>query len=329
MDLLHLSFMKSHCLEFLPVSLVVSHSPFLVCLHLGPLLCLYSVLVYLKKKKKYIYIYIFLAALCLYCYTCRLSLVASRGHSPAAVSPQASHCSGSYCGAQALGTQASVTVLHRLSCSAACGSLPDQELNPCPLTWKADSQQLDHQGRLLHWLSVLYADSSNSRPDVPCIWDSYTQLPTWHLHLGICIDFSDSNEAKFLFFTPQIFSAFSLPHPLSCQGQIKSLKFFSLLSTFPNQLFTKSSWLCCQSIFRIWPFYLLPLLLLVWATTYSVKSDHMPFLCSEPSSGSCLRVKVLPMASSPLWIQLRDLFFHQPQWSPPHTRPEPALGPML
>ena len=54
MDLLHLSFMKSHCLEFLPVSLVVSHSPFLVCLHLGPLLCLYSVLVYLK-----IYIYIF------------------------------------------------------------------------------------------------------------------------------------------------------------------------------------------------------------------------------------------------------------------------------
>ena len=188
----------------------------------------------------------FLAALSLLLYT---QVFFSCEQGPlSSCSPQASHCSGSYCGAQALGTQASVIVLHRLSCSAACGSFPDQELNPCPLTWKADSQQLDHQGRLLHWLSVLYADSSNSRPDVPCIWDSYTQLPTWHLHLGICIDFSDSNEAKFLFFTPQIFSAFSLPHPLSCQGQIKSLKFFPLSSTFPNQLFTKSSWLCRQYI---------------------------------------------------------------------------------
>lgn len=29
---------------------------------------------------------------------------------------------------------------HRLSCSAACGILPDQGSNPCPLHWQSDSQ---------------------------------------------------------------------------------------------------------------------------------------------------------------------------------------------
>ena len=33
----------------------------------------------------------------------------------------------------------SVAVAHRLSCSAACGILPDQGSNPCPLHWQADS----------------------------------------------------------------------------------------------------------------------------------------------------------------------------------------------
>ena len=32
------------------------------------------------------------------------------------------------------------------SCSAACGILPDQGSNPCPLHWQADSQPLRHQG---------------------------------------------------------------------------------------------------------------------------------------------------------------------------------------
>ena len=53
---------------------------------------------------------------------------------------RASHCGGfSCCGAWALGTQASVVVAHGLSCSAACGILPDQGSNPCPLHWEADS----------------------------------------------------------------------------------------------------------------------------------------------------------------------------------------------
>ena len=33
----------------------------------------------------------------------------------------------------------SVVVAHGLSCSVACGILPDQGSNPCPLHWQADS----------------------------------------------------------------------------------------------------------------------------------------------------------------------------------------------
>ena len=40
----------------------------------------------------------------------------------------------------------SVIVAHGLSCSAACGILPDQGSNPCPLHRQADSQPLRHQG---------------------------------------------------------------------------------------------------------------------------------------------------------------------------------------
>ena len=40
----------------------------------------------------------------------------------------------------------SVIVAHGPSCSAACGTFPDQGSNPCPLHWQADSQPLRHQG---------------------------------------------------------------------------------------------------------------------------------------------------------------------------------------
>ena len=66
----------------------------------------------------------------------------------------ASHCRGfSCCGAQALGTQASVAVTLRLSntasaavarglsCSAACGIFPDQGSDPSVLHGQADSLQ--------------------------------------------------------------------------------------------------------------------------------------------------------------------------------------------
>ena len=40
----------------------------------------------------------------------------------------------------------SAVVAHGPSCSAACGIFPDQDSNPCPLHWQADSQPLCHQG---------------------------------------------------------------------------------------------------------------------------------------------------------------------------------------
>ena len=40
----------------------------------------------------------------------------------------------------------SAVVAHGPSCSAACGILPDQGSNPCPLHRQADSQPLHHQG---------------------------------------------------------------------------------------------------------------------------------------------------------------------------------------
>ena len=40
----------------------------------------------------------------------------------------------------------SAAVAHGPSCSAACGILPAQGSNPCPLHWQADSQPLHHQG---------------------------------------------------------------------------------------------------------------------------------------------------------------------------------------
>ena len=53
---------------------------------------------------------------------------------------QASPFAGfSCCRAWALGARASVVMALRFSCSAACGILPYQESNPCPLHWQVDS----------------------------------------------------------------------------------------------------------------------------------------------------------------------------------------------
>ena len=60
---------------------------------------------------------------------------------------RASHHSGfSGCRGWALGAWASVVLAHGLSCSTACGILPDQGSNPCLLHWQVDSSPLDPQG---------------------------------------------------------------------------------------------------------------------------------------------------------------------------------------
>ena len=53
---------------------------------------------------------------------------------------------GSVAVARGLQSAGSVAVAHGPSCSVACGILPDQGSNPCPLHWQADSQPLHHQG---------------------------------------------------------------------------------------------------------------------------------------------------------------------------------------
>ena len=109
----------------------------------------------------------------------------------------------------------SVIVAHGPSCSAACGILPDQGLNPCTLHWQADSQPLRHQGSpdLSFWLKEWRrkkSDQSTSKmqslasylPFLPlpcfsktssvaeanlpqsysCVLNKYSrQLPTWLL----------------------------------------------------------------------------------------------------------------------------------------------------
>ena len=55
------------------------------------------------------------------------------------------HVSFFNCGSQALGTRASVAVVHKLSCPLVWGIFPDQGRNPCPLHFQADSFFLINQ----------------------------------------------------------------------------------------------------------------------------------------------------------------------------------------
>ena len=106
---------------------------------LSPGILLFS---FLKKINLFIYFW-----LCWVFVSARgLSLVAeSGGHS-------SSRCTGLSLSRPLLlqGTGSrragSVVVAHGPSCSAACGILPDQGSNLCPLHWQADSQPLRHQG---------------------------------------------------------------------------------------------------------------------------------------------------------------------------------------
>ena len=94
----------------------------------------------------FIYLFIYLWLCWVFVSVRGLSLVtASGGHSsswsadlslsrPLLLRSTSSRCAGS------------VIVPHGPSCSVACGILPDQGLNPCPLHWQADSPLLRHQG---------------------------------------------------------------------------------------------------------------------------------------------------------------------------------------
>ena len=52
----------------------------------------------------------------------------------------ASHCSWFFIAEHRLeSTWVSVVVVHGVSCPAACGIIPEQGWNPCPLHWQVDS----------------------------------------------------------------------------------------------------------------------------------------------------------------------------------------------
>ena len=76
----------------------------------------------------------------------------------------------------------SVVVAHGPSCSAACGILPDQGSNPCPLHWQADSQPLHHQGSPSHRVLI----------DSPA-------HPHFHINLRVSLWISTKNLVGFLF----------------------------------------------------------------------------------------------------------------------------------
>ena len=85
----------------------------------------------------FLFICLFLAVMGLLCY---LGFVSS-------CNVKASHCRGfSCCRARTLGARASVVVVHRLSCSTACGILPDQGSNPCLLRWQVDFLPMSYHG---------------------------------------------------------------------------------------------------------------------------------------------------------------------------------------
>ena len=101
-----------------------------------------------RRGHSFLFIYLFIYYwLCWVFVSVRgLSLFAvSRGHSSSRctglslLQPLLLRSTGSRCAG-------SVVVAHGPSRSAACGILPDQGSNPCPLHWQADSQPLRHQG---------------------------------------------------------------------------------------------------------------------------------------------------------------------------------------
>ena len=90
---------------------------------------------------------------CMYVWL-RWVFVSARGPSPVVASGgrSSSRCAGLslsrplLLGSTGSRRAGSVVVAHGPSCPAACGILPDQGSNPCPLHWQADSQPLRHQG---------------------------------------------------------------------------------------------------------------------------------------------------------------------------------------
>ena len=130
----------------MPVTKPLRVSNFSRGTELNGLLYLFQLRNSIKKIFLILFIYLFIFGCAVSSFVQGLSLVtASGGHS-------SSRCTGlsllqplllRSTGSRRAG---SAVVAHGRSRSAACGILPDQGSNPCPLHWQADSQPLHHQG---------------------------------------------------------------------------------------------------------------------------------------------------------------------------------------
>ena len=117
---------------------------------------------FFKNKFYTLFIYLFIWLCWVFISVRGLSLVAaSGGHS-------SSWCAGLSLSRplllRSIGSRraGSVVVAHGPSCSVACGILPDQGSNLCPLHWQADSQPLRHQGSPPFFYSGIAGSYDNS-----------------------------------------------------------------------------------------------------------------------------------------------------------------------
>ena len=83
----------------------------------------------------------------------------------------------------------SIVVAHGPSCAAACGILPDQGSNPCPLHWQADSQPLRHQGSpgLLIFISILFWHMNSQVSPVPYQSENHIHRESHSIHARVCL----------------------------------------------------------------------------------------------------------------------------------------------
>ena len=132
------------------------YSKFQVSWHLAPayfIMCHWQIRTTEKRILKGRTIFFLIIYLFIYFWLCWV-FVSVRGLCPVAASGghSSSRCAGLSLSRPLLlrstdsRRAGSVIVAHGPRCSAACGILPDQGPNPCPLHWQADSQPLRHQG---------------------------------------------------------------------------------------------------------------------------------------------------------------------------------------
>ena len=116
----------------------------------------------------------------------------------------------------------SVVVAHGPSCSAACGILPDQGSNPCPLHWQADSQPLRHQGSPLHLFLLLFL----------LLWETDLRKHCYNLSETVLPMFS----SRSFMVTCLIFKSLSLLSLFLCMlwGSVLTSLIYMQLSSFPN-----------------------------------------------------------------------------------------------